>query len=67
MPVYDVIGERDVESVRCSIDLDPQRSQIIIEPFPGELQIVIDNRQASIYERLAAGLGDEPMIYRGNP
>ena len=67
VPVYDAAGERDTEAICCSIDLDPQRSQIIFEPVPGELSLAIESRQASIRERLTAALDEEARVYSGQP
>ncbi len=64
IPVYNTPGERQVESIRCSIDLDPQRSEILMRPLPGELSIALENRQRQMQSTL---LDVTERVYWGTP
>ncbi len=66
IPVYSNKGERNAVSIRCTIDLDPQRSLIHFEPKGDELTEAVDEAQGRIAARLVDAFGDDRVFY-GTP
>ena len=74
VPIYQQTGERQEYVVRCAIEIDTINQLFQLVPLPDELERVLDLAQASIHDRLTAGLkagdGDGQAavpIYYGKP
>lgn len=67
VPVYRECGERGEYAVRCAIDIEPLEERIYFRPLPGEIDTAIDLAQASIHDRLEAGLGTDVPVFYGTP
>jgi len=66
-PVYADLGEQDLHTIKCRVDVFPLDHRFILRPLPGEIDMAYERQQASIHERLTNGLDGEAFVFYGKP
>jgi hypothetical protein len=64
LPIYKSPGENDLYTIRCSVEVDPMRTDAFrLMPMPDELDRAQHRAMASIRKRLVAALPKVPVFY----